>query len=105
MMTTTSLQSDYGIPAELASFVDDGFLVATWEQPDEKTLTLAVPSLDYEDEDGAEFTFSLIWIHPDFNHEFCRFYNETPGDLPVLYATRRWSRRPSCASKPRCSSE
>jgi hypothetical protein len=82
-MTTTNLQSQYAIPAELSSFIDDGVLVPVSETPDEKTLTLAVPSLDYQDENGTESLFSLTWIHPDFNEQFCHSYNETPGDLPI----------------------
>jgi len=113
-MPTTNLQSDYAIPPELAAFIDDGFLVPTFETagdcPDfsmpgvkngtvplsetvskhraNKTLTLAIPSLDYEDEDGTEFSLTLTWIHPDFNEEFCHFYDDTPEDLP-LRASRR----------------
>ena len=44
--------------------------------------------LDYEDEDGTEFSLTLTWIHPDFNEEFCHFYDDTPEDLP-LRASRR----------------
>src|SRR5437762_269777 len=73
-MTTTNLQSQYAIPPELSSFVDDRFLVPVSEtvgdcpdfsmpgekngtvpfsetvskQPTGKMLTLAVPGLDYE---------------------------------------------------------
>jgi len=57
------------------------FLVPTWEEPAEKTVTLAIPSLDYEDENGTEFDLTLTWIHPDFNEQFCHFYNETTGQF------------------------
>jgi hypothetical protein len=35
--------------------------------------------------------YSLVWIHPDFNREFCWYYDETPGDLPNFYLTRGFS--------------
>ena len=30
-------------------------------------------------------TFTLIWIHPDFNDQFCHYYTEKPGDLVNFY--------------------
>src|ERR1051326_4711372 len=84
-MTPANLSTENGIPAELASFVSDGFIVPVSFTPDEKTVTFDIPSLAYEDEKDNDFDFSLIWIHPEFNQKFCHFYDETPGDLPNFY--------------------
>ena len=75
----------YGVPDELASFVDDGFLHIVFEKAEEKTVTFGIPSLAYTDENDNEFFFTLDWIHPDFNAQFCHLYHEKPGDLANFY--------------------
>jgi hypothetical protein len=40
------------------------------------------------DADCRVTAYSLVWIHPSFNREFCWFYDATPGDLPNFYLTR-----------------
>ena len=35
---------------------------------------------------GCITTYSVIWIHPDFNAEYCHYYDQVPGDLPNFYA-------------------
>lgn len=46
---------------------------------------MVVPSLDQTDENGNGIIFTLTWIHPDYNAQFCHLYHETPGDLPNFY--------------------
>jgi hypothetical protein len=81
----TELEKNYGVPAELKQFVDDGFLTVAIEKPEEKTVTFAIPKLAYRDENDNEMYFTLDWIHPDFNADFCHYYHENPGDLPNFY--------------------
>lgn len=73
------------MPDELRQFVDDGFLIVVLKKPEEKTVTFAIPSLSYRDENGIETDFTLDWIHPDFNAQFCHYYHEKPGDLANFY--------------------
>ena len=84
MLVTT----DYGVPDELGRFVDDGFLLVVFKKPKEKTVTFAIPSLSYRDENGIETDFTLDWIHPSFNAEFCHYFHETPGDLANFYLNK-----------------
>lgn len=82
------LATSYGIPPELQKYIDTGFLVVVFEKPEEKTVTFGIPSLAFTDEDGEETYFTLDWIHPDFNAQFCHYYHETPGDLANFYLTK-----------------
>jgi hypothetical protein len=91
----STLTIDYAIPDELASFIDAGFLVPLSEKPEEKTVAFGIPSLRYEDENGAEHVFTLTWIHPDFNKDFCHFYEETPGDLANFFIEKETRNGPS----------
>ena len=75
------LEKTYGIPAELREFVDAGFLVVVFEKPERRTVTFGIPSLAYTDENDIETCFTLDWIHPDFNAQFCHYFQEKPGDV------------------------
>lgn len=90
----TDLASDFGVPAEVKAFVDSGFLVPLSENTAEKTVEFHVPAMRYEDESEAITTFSLTWIHPDHNADYCHYYDETPGDLPNFYMFRETSNSP-----------
>jgi hypothetical protein len=68
-------------------FIDDGFLQVLHENPAEKTVEFHIPSKRYSDVEGRITTYSLTWIHPDFNEQFCHFYYEQPGDSPNFYVT------------------
>ena len=42
--------------------------------------------LDGNRDRADSFTsYTLVWIHPDHNAEFCHYYLEKPGDLPNFY--------------------
>jgi hypothetical protein len=84
----SSTISEYGIPPELQSFIDSGYLVVVFEKPEEKTVTFGIPSLAFTDEGGAETFFTLDWIHPDFNAKYCHYYHDTPGDLANFYLNK-----------------
>lgn len=81
----STLEEEYAIPAELSEYIDSGFLLPLPPRPEEKTAKFDIPSLQYDDERGNEYFFTLTWIHPDHNKEFCHFYDETPGDLPNFF--------------------
>lgn len=70
---------DYGLANELKRLVDEGALIPLTPKPEEKTLRFMF---------GRDYT--LIWIHPDHNAEFCHYYTETPGDLPNFYVFREY---------------
>ncbi|MBS0261506.1 MAG: hypothetical protein JSS02_06070, partial [Planctomycetes bacterium] len=75
----------YDIPTELDQYIDSGFLELLSESEAEKTLTFAIPSLEWVDERDRDVMFTLVWIHPEFNAEFCHYFEETPGDLANFY--------------------
>jgi hypothetical protein len=54
-------------------------------KPPEKTVEFHIPALRRTDEQGRITTFDLTWIHPDFNAQFCHYYDQSPGDLPNFY--------------------
>jgi hypothetical protein len=85
------LQERYAIPPEIMAFVNDGFLEVLAEKPDEKTIEFHIPSRSYVDRHGNFTTFTVGWIHPDFNAEFCECYDEEPGDLPNFYVVEEVS--------------
>lgn len=85
------LAVDYKIPAELTDFIDDGFLEFLSENEAEKTVKFYIPSLAWTDELGHEISFTFVWIHPDFNAQFCHYYLETPGDLVNFYVFKETS--------------
>ena len=44
----------------------------------------------------CDTTPGLVWIHPEFNAQFCHYYDEKPGDLANFYLfkeTRSWGTR------------
>ena len=81
----TDLAPNARIPAEVMKFVDDGFLVFLAEDEAEKTVEFHIPAKRTTDKEGRITSYSLIWIHPNFNAEYCRYYDKEPGDLPNFY--------------------
>lgn len=79
------LAAKYKIPAEVAAFVRDGFLEVVSEDEAQKTVEFHIPSKRRTDDEGRITSWSVVWIHPDFNAEFCRYYDEEPGDLPNFH--------------------
>ena len=86
-----NMLADYKIPAEFTTFIDSGFLECLSENDAEKTITFHIPSLAWTDESGHDITFTLVWIHPDFNEQFCHYYLEAPGDLANFYVFKETS--------------
>jgi hypothetical protein len=62
-----------------------GFLEVASEEDDKKTVRLDIPSLSISTAADDFTSYTLIWIHPDYNAEFCHYYLEKPGDLPNFY--------------------
>jgi hypothetical protein len=85
------LAVDYKIPAELTTFIDDGFLEFLSENAAEKTIKFNIPLIAWIDEHGHDIMFTLVWIHPDFNAQFCHYFLETPGDLANFYVFKETS--------------
>ena len=82
-----SLQDRYSIPPGVAEFIENGFLEVVSEDPDRKTVEFHIPALRRVDEAGEIRTFCLVWIHPDFNAQFCHYYEMVPGDAANFYVT------------------
>ncbi|MFN0021066.1 MAG: hypothetical protein ACKVP0_22635 [Pirellulaceae bacterium] len=80
-----SIQQRYGIPPSVAEFLTNGFLEVVSEEPDRKTVEFHIPALRRTDERGRIRTYSLVWIHPDFNAQFCHYYESVPGDAANFY--------------------
>jgi len=85
------IATEYKLPAQLMAYVDDGFLELLSEKEDEKTLRFHIPSKLVEHTRDHIMAYSLVWIHPDFNAQFCHFYHDQPGDLPNFYVERQFS--------------
>lgn len=85
MNTVTDLAAKYKIPAEVMAFVNDGFLEIVSENEAEKTVEFHIPSQRRTDTEGRITSWSIVWIHPDFNAQFCRYYDKEPGDLPNFH--------------------
>lgn len=83
------LAAEYKVPPELQRFVDSGFVQLLCEKPEEKTVEFHIPNLLYTDENDRSTSFSIIWIHPDFNEQFCHYYDEKPGDLTNFYVLKQ----------------
>ena len=81
----SELSEKYGIPKEITAFVNNGFLEVSSRDEEKRTVEFDIPSVGTVT--GADrFTlYSLIWIHPNHNAEFCHYYEEEPGDLPNFY--------------------
>lgn len=78
----------FGIPPEIMQFVDGGFLELLKRDDVQKTVEFHIPSRRQRNEHGQITSFSLTWIHPDFNADFCHYYYETPGDSPNFHVTK-----------------
>ncbi len=76
------IQTEYAVPDELMDFVRRGVLKVVSENPAEKTVKFDVPKLQSIDDLRHDVFYNVIWIHPDFNDQFCWYYLEKPGDLP-----------------------
>jgi len=85
------IANKYKLPLSLMAFVDDGFLEVLSEKEAEKTIEFRIPSKRVFHTRDHIMAYSVIWIHPDFNDQFCHFYEETPGDLPNFYVARTYS--------------
>ena len=83
--------ADYAIPSELDALIDTGFLEVISEKPQEKTVEFHIPSKRWSNDKGSIASYSVVWIHPAHNAEFCHFFVETPGDLPNFYVSREFS--------------
>jgi hypothetical protein len=83
-----TLAREYEIPPELMAFVESGFLKVLAEEKAEKTVEFHIPSKRTTDAEGRITTFSVIWIHPQFNAQFCHYYDKVPGDLPNFYVVQ-----------------
>ena len=77
----TDLADKYKIPAEVMAFVRDGFLEVVSEDEAKKTVEFPIPSRRRTHE-GCVTSWSVVRIHPDFNGEFCDYYDKEPGDVP-----------------------
>lgn len=82
------LMTKYGIPREIMAWIDSGFLELLVEKEGEKTVEFHVPARRTVDAEGRATTYSVIWIHPDYNEQFCHYYLENPGDLANFYVFR-----------------
>ena len=79
------LAEKYKLPVDIVKFVENGFIEMASDDEARRTVRFDIPSLGIVT-DSDEFTFyTLIWIHPDYNAEFCDYYIEKPGDLPNFY--------------------
>lgn len=76
------MQDTYGIPADLMAYVNVGLLEVVSENPNERTIEFHIPSMRERDTEGRTTSYSLTWINPKFNAQFCRHYEQQPGDAP-----------------------
>jgi hypothetical protein len=83
--TMSTIAAKYKIPPELDQFIDTGFLALLSETEAEKTIKFDIPSVAWTDDRDRDTTFTLVWIHPDFNEQFCHYYDSKPGDLANFY--------------------
>ena len=85
---TSDLIEKYQIPSELVPFIDDGFLVVVIHDWAEKYVEFCLPSKTIIDTNRRVTSYSVYWIHPDFNEECCHYFEREPGDLPHFYAIK-----------------
>ena len=83
------------MPPEIDRFVHEGFLGVLAERPQEMTVEFHIPSLRSIDHRRRITAYSLVWIHPAHDAEFCHLYEETPGDLPKYFVEVKNSDGPS----------
>ncbi len=81
----SDLAAMYKLPDEIMALVKSGFLEVLSEKEDEWTVELDIPSMGTVTAPDSFTSYTLIWIHPDHNAEFCHYYLEKPGDLPNFY--------------------
>lgn len=86
-----TLAHDYKLPPELQERLARGTLAIVRENWAEKTVEFHVPSLRLEDRKGRITAYSVIWIHPDFNTQFCHYCRDQPGDLANFYVIKETS--------------
>lgn len=85
--TAMDIFQDFKLPHELRPFWESGMLELVTEDHEKKTAEFHMPRLRRTDGEGRITTYSLTWIHPDFNAQFCHYYSEMPGDSPNFYVT------------------
>lgn len=90
----SDISQRYALPEEIDRFVDLGFLELSMEQPDEMTVQFHIPSRQSVDHRGRVTAYSITWIHPDHNADFCHYFEETPGDMPNFLVEVRNSEGP-----------
>jgi hypothetical protein len=61
------------------------------EQPDKITVEFHISSCTSIDHRKCIAAYCIVSIHPSHNADFCRYYHETPGDLPNFYVGVRGS--------------
>jgi hypothetical protein len=83
------------MPPDVDQFVDDGFLEVLTELPNETTVEFHIPSKLSVDRRGRITGYRIVWIHPEYNADFCHYYDELPGDLPNFYVEVQLSNGPS----------
>ena len=71
----------------MAAFREDGTLHVLSEDEPKRTVQFHIPAKRHTDLEGRITTYTLTWIHPDFNEQFCHYYAERPGDSPNFYVT------------------
>ena len=59
------------------------------------TVEFHIPSRRSVDHRGRITAYRIVWIHPDYNAQFCHYYQETPGDLPNFFVEVENSEGPS----------
>jgi len=75
----------YGVPGELIDYVNDGLLELLSADKDCRTVVFHMPSRRWKDRCGRIATYTLTWIHPQFNARFCHYYEQVPGHLPNFW--------------------
>lgn len=81
----SAVSQRYALPPEIDRFIDDVFLEMLAERPEEMTVEFHIPAMLKIDHRRRITAYSIVWIHPEHNAEFCHSYLETPGDLPNFF--------------------
>ena len=82
-----SLDTRFGVPPALQAFIDRQTLEIVSADDATKTIEFHLPSLRSTDSQNRITTVSVTWIHPDYNAQYCHYYDQVPGDLPNFYVT------------------
>ncbi|HEY3966529.1 MAG TPA: hypothetical protein VGM05_18345 [Planctomycetaceae bacterium] len=83
-----NLVETYRVPRELIALIERRLLVPLRESPESRTVEFHIPSKRTTDRQGRITTWSVTWIHPAFNAEFCQYYDCAPGDHPNFQVTK-----------------